>query len=164
MWNMGLRSNPSAFQWFTAEVTSSRSARPTASLSLRNPNSARVSRTSAATYSMKFTTNSARPANFRRRSGFWVAMPTGQVSRWQTRIITHPITTRGAVAKPNSSAPSRAAIITSRPVLSCPSTCTTIRSRRSFSSSVCWVSARPSSQGVPACLMEVSGEAPVPPS
>ena len=32
-------------------------------------------------------------------------MPTGQVSRWQTRIITQPETTRGAVAKPNSSAP-----------------------------------------------------------
>ena len=44
-------------------------------------------------------------------------MPTGQVSRWQTRIITQPETTSGAVAKPNSSAPSSAATITSRPGL-----------------------------------------------
>ncbi len=29
---------------------------------------------------------------------------------------------------------------------------------------VCWVSARPSSQGIPACFCEVSGVAPVPPS
>jgi hypothetical protein len=33
-----------------------------------------------------------------------------------------------------------------------------------FSTSVCCVSARPISQGEPACLSEVSGEAPVPPS
>ena len=37
-------------------------------------------------------------------------MPTGQVLRWQTRIMTQPETTSGAVAKPNSSAPSSAAI------------------------------------------------------
>ena len=67
-------------------------------------------------------------------------------------------TTSGAVAKPNSSAPSSAAMTTSRPVLSWPSTCTTIRSRRPLSSSVCWVSARPSSHGPPACLSEVSGD------
>ncbi len=53
---------------------------------------------------------------------------------------------------------------TSRPVLSWPSHCTTIRSRSPLSTSVCWVSARPISQGPPACLSEVSGEAPVPPS
>ena len=51
-----------------------------------------------------------------RSSGFCVATPTGQVSRWQTRIITQPETTSGAVAKPYSSAPSSAAMITSRPV------------------------------------------------
>jgi hypothetical protein len=33
-----------------------------------------------------------------------------------------------------------------------------------FSTRVWWVSARPSSQGSPACVMEVCGEAPVPPS
>ena len=55
-------------------------------------------------------------------------------------------------------------MITSRPVFSCPSTCTTMRSRRPFSSSVCCVSARPSSHGAPACLIDVSRAAPVPPS
>ncbi len=114
--------------------------------------------------SKKFSTNSGCPVKRLRSSGFWVAIPTGQVSRWHTRIITQPDTTSGAVANPNSSAPSRAATITSRPVLSCPSTCTTMRSRRPLRTSVCWVSARPSSQGMPACLMEVSGLAPVPPS
>ena len=78
--------------------------------------------------------------------------------------MMHPDTTSGALAKPNSSAPSSAAMITSRPVLSCPSACTTIRSRSLLRSSVCWVSARPSSHGAPACLIEVSGAAPVPPS
>jgi hypothetical protein len=58
------------------------------------------------------------PVNRSRNSGFCVAMPTGQVSRWQTRIMMQPLTTSGAVAKPNSSAPSRAAMTTSRPVLS----------------------------------------------
>ena len=47
-------------------------------------------------------------------------MPTGQVFRWQTRIITQPRTTSGAVAKPNSSAPSSAAMTTSRPGLHLP--------------------------------------------
>ena len=122
------------------------------------------SRTSSAMYSKNVSTNSGLPVNRLRSSGFWVAMPTGQVSRWQTRIITQPETTSGAVAKPNSSAPSSAAITTSRPVFSCPSTWTTIRSRRPFRTRVCWVSARPSSQGTPACLSEVSGAAPVPPS
>jgi hypothetical protein len=40
----------------------------------------------------------------------------------------------------------------------------TMRLRRLFSTSVWCVSARPSSQGRPACLIEVSGDAPVPPS
>ena len=40
--------------------------------------------------------NSGLPANVLRSSGSWVAMPTGQVFRWQTRIITQPITTSGA--------------------------------------------------------------------
>ena len=78
--------------------------------------------------------------------------------------MMQPDTTSGAVAKPNSSAPSSAAMTTSRPVFSWPSACTTIRSRSPLSSSVCWVSARPSSHGPPACLSEVSGAAPVPPS
>ena len=164
MWSMGERSRPRAFQWSIARLTSRNSARPMASSRFRKPRAARSSRTSSAMYSKKLTTNSGRPVHFLRSSGFCVATPTGQVSRWQTRIITQPETTSGAVANPNSSPPSRAAIMTSRPVFSWPSTCTTILSLRSFRSSVCCVSARPSSQGAPACLMEVSGEAPVPPS
>ncbi len=85
----------------------------------------------------KFTTYSALPVNLARSTGFWVATPTGQVSRWHTRIITQPDTTSGAVAKPNSSAPNSAATTTSRPVLSCPSVCTTIRSRNLLASNVC---------------------------
>ncbi len=55
-------------------------------------------------------------------------------------------------------------MMTSRPVFICPSTCTTTRSRMPLSMSVCWVSARPISHGVPACLSELRGLAPVPPS
>ena len=69
------------------------------------------SRTSSAMYSKKFSTNSGLPVNRSRSSGFCVATPTGQVSRWQTRIMMQPDTTSGAVAKPNSSAPSSAAMI-----------------------------------------------------
>ena len=157
-------SSPSAFQWSTAARVSSTSTWPIISAIVRNPSSAISSRTSSAMNSKKVTTNSGLPLKRWRSSGFWVAMPTGQVSRWQTRIITQPDTTSGAVAKPNSSAPSSAAMTTSRPVFSWPSVCTTMRSRRPFSSSVCWVSARPSSHGPPACLSDVSGLAPVPPS
>ncbi len=79
------------------------------------------------------------------------------------RIMMQPDEIRAAVAKPNSSAPSSAAMATSRPVFSCPSVSTRMRPRRSFITSTCCVSARPSSHGMPACLIEVSGDAPVPP-
>ena len=39
-----------------------------------------------------------------------------------------------------------------------------MRPRSRLATSVWWVSARPISHGEPACLIEVSGEAPVPPS
>ena len=78
--------------------------------------------------------------------------------------MMHPATISGAVENPYSSAPSKAAVMTSRPVRSAPSHCTVMRSRRPFSINVCWASARPISHGVPACLSEVSGDAPVPPS
>ena len=122
------------------------------------------SRTSWAMKRMKLTRWAGSPVKRARSCGSWVATPTGQVLRWQARIMTQPSTTSGAVAKPNSSAPSSAPMTTSRPVLSWPSTSTTMRLRRSFMTSTWWVSASPSSQGMPACLMEVSGEAPVPPS
>ncbi len=48
-----------------------------------------------------------------------VAMPTGQVLRWHLRIMMQPMAIRGMVAKPYSSAPSRAAMAMSRPVWSC---------------------------------------------
>ena len=69
---------------------------------------------------MKFTTCSGLPVNFARSSGFWVATPVGQVFRWQTRIMMQPVATSGAVAKPNSSAPSSAAIDDIAPGLQLP--------------------------------------------
>ena len=69
----------------------------------------------------------------------------------------------GAVAKPNSSAPSSAPIRRrdrAQPAVDLDGDA----AAQDVSTSVCWVSARPISQGEPACLIEVSGEAPVPPS
>ena len=93
-----------------------------------------------------------------------MAMPTGHVFRWHLRIMMQPSAISGAVAKPNSSAPRSAAIATSRPCLSWPSACSTIRERSLFSTSVWCASASPSSHGSPACLMPVHAAAPVPPS
>ena len=99
-----------------------------------------------------------------RSTGSWVATPTGQVLRWHLRIMMQPAAISGAVAKPNSSAPSSAPTTTSRPVRMPPSTCTAMRPRSRLATSVWCVSASPISHGEPACLIEVSGEAPVPPS
>ena len=85
-----------------------------------------------------------------RQGSTCVATPTGQVLVWHLRIMMQPMVIRGAVAKPNSSAPSSAATARSRPVRSCPSACSTVRPRRSFATSTWCVSARPSSQGSPA--------------
>lgn len=90
------------------------------------------SRTSSAINFMKFSTYSGFPLKRFRSSGFCVATPTGQVSRLHTRIITHPIVTSGAVAKPNSSAPRRAATMTSRPVINLPSVSITTFERSPF--------------------------------
>ena len=103
-------SSPFAFQCVIAGRVSSSSTWPIASRIVRKPSAASSSRTSSAMNSKKLTTNSGLPVNRARSSGFCVATPTGHVSRWQTRIITQPLTTSGAVAKPNSSAPSSAAI------------------------------------------------------
>ena len=142
----------------------SRSTRPIASSSLRSPSEARISRTSSARKKKKLTMCSGVPAKRLRSSGSCVAMPTGHVLRWQARIMMHPAAISGAVEKPISSAPRSDAMTTSRPVFSWPSVCTKMRERRSLRSSVCWVSARPISQGTPADWIEESGEAPVPPS
>ena len=122
------------------------------------------SRTSSATKKKKLITCSGWPVKRARSTGSCVATPTGQVLRWHLRIMMQPAAISGAVAKPNSSAPSSAPITTSRPVRRPPSTCTAMRPRRPFSTSVCCVSASPISQGEPAWVSEVSGEAPVPPS
>ena len=119
---IGERSSPSAFQCERARFTSRSCVCPIASSRLRSPRLARISLTSWARNSKKFTTNSGLPVNLWRNTGFCVATPTGQVSKWHTLISTQPETTSGAVAKPNSSAPSKAAITTSRPVFICPST------------------------------------------
>ena len=94
------------------------------------------SRISIAMKRMKLTTCSGLPANFSRSCGSCVATPTGQVFRWQTRIMMQPVATSGAVAKPNSSAPSSAATTTSRPVFNWPSVSTAMRLRRLFMTSV----------------------------
>ena len=138
--------------------------RPISSSKRRTPSEAMSSRASSATMKRNVTTCSGVPRKRRRSSGSCVAIPTGQVLRWQTRIITQPMAMSGAVEKPISSAPSSPAMTTSRPVFICPSTWTRMRERRSLRSSVCWVSARPISQGSPAEVIEDCGDAPVPPS
>src|SRR5206468_10735848 len=67
------------------------------------------------------------------------------------------------ISNPNASAPSKAAITTSRPVRRPPSTRTSMRSRSLLRTRIACVSARPSSHGDPACLIDDSGDAPVPP-
>ena len=84
---------------------SRQSALPIISSIVRKPSCAISSRTSWAMKRKKFSTNSGCPVNFRRSSGSCVAMPTGQVFRWHTRIMMQPMTTSGAVANPYSSAP-----------------------------------------------------------
>src|ERR1700721_323261 len=48
------------------------------------------------------------PVKRLRSTGSCVATPTGQVLRWHLRIMMQPAAIKGAVAKPNSSAPSSA--------------------------------------------------------
>ncbi|CAM3055242.1 hypothetical protein RHDE110596_14450 [Prescottella defluvii] len=161
---IGLRSSPRLFQCATPAAVPSTSGCPTASSMLRKPRSARCRRTSSATNRKKSATNSGRPVNRLRNSGFCVATPTGQVSRWHTRIMMQPAAISGAVENPYSSAPSSIATTTSRAVRSPPSHCIVIRSRNPPRTNVCCASARPISHGNPACSSDVSGDAPVPPS
>ena len=104
------------------------------------------------------------PVNLARRSSRCVAIPVGQVSRWHWRAMSQPIATSAAVPNANSSAPSSAATSRSRPVCRPPSVRSATRSRRPFRSRTWWTSARPSSHGAPTCLIEDSGDAPVPPA
>ena len=143
---------------------SKKSVLPTSSSTVFTPSFAIYSRSSCAINLIKLTTYSGLPVNLLRSSGFCVAIPTGQVSKLQTLIITQPIVTSGAVANPNSSAPSIAAIATSRPLISLPSVSITTLLRSPFIISVWCASASPSSQGSPALWIDLLGAAPVPPS
>ncbi len=82
---------------------------------------------------------------------------------WHWRTMMQPMATSEAVPTPYSSAPSMAAITTSRPVLMPPSVRSRTVWRRRFRVSTWWTSDRPISQGRPANLIEVWGLAPVPP-
>ena len=157
------RSMPLAFQWSFAWRACSISTRPIMSSIFRNPSFAINSRTSSATKKKKLIRCSGSPLNFFRRSLSCVAIPTGHVFKWHLRIIMQPMAMSGMVANPNSSAPSNAAMTTSRPVCNFPSVCNRTRLRKSFITNTCCVSASPNSHGMPACLIDVSGDAPVPP-
>ena len=104
------------------------------------------------------------PTNFARSFSSCVQTPTGQVFEWHWRTMMQPIATSDSVPMPNSSAPRIAAITMSRPVLRPPSVRSFTRPRRPFSVSTWLTSDSPISHGVPAYLMLVCGEAPVPPT
>ncbi len=137
---------------------------PTTSPTDRAPAAASSRRKSSARASANRSTASGVPLNFARRSSRWVAIPVGHVSRWHWRAMSQPRATSIAVPNANSSAPSSAATSRSRPVLSPPSVRSATRSRSPFRSSVWWTSASPSSHGAPTCLIDDSGDAPVPPA
>ena len=99
-----------------------------------------------------------------RSASFCVVTPTGQLLVWQMRAMMHPSAIMAMVPKPYSSPPLSAASTMSHPVLSPPSTRSSTRSRSLFSTSVRCTSVSPSSHGTPACLIDDSGDAPVPPS
>ena len=104
------RSTRRAFQWSIASSMSSRSIRPIMSSKRRKPERrhdlAGRPRRRASGSRPRARASRAKRA---RSSGSWVAIPTGQVFRWQTRIMMQPIAISGAVEKPHSSAPSSAA-------------------------------------------------------
>ena len=70
----------------------------------------------------------------------------------------------GPVPKPKDSAPNIAALTTSKPVFIPPSACSLILCRSPLSLKLWCASAKPSSHGEPAYLIDVKGLAPVPPS
>ena len=78
--------------------------------------------------------------------------------------MMQPAAISGAVAKPNSSAPSSAPIDDVAARAQAAVHLHGDAAAQTVDTSVCCVSARPISHGEPACLIEVSGEAPVPPS
>ena len=130
---------------------------------LEKPSEARMLRTSSAMNENRLMTFSGVPSNLARSASSCEQMPTGQVLEWHCRTMMQPIATRLAVPMPNSSAPSMAAITTSRPVFRPPSVRSFTRWRSRLSISTWCASASPISQGRPAYFTEVCGEAPVPP-
>ena len=112
----------------------------------------------------RLTTFSGVPSNLARRAGSCVHTPTGQVLLWHWRTRMQPIATSEVVPTPNSSAPSMAAMTTSRPVLMPPSTRSVTVWRRRLRVSTWCTSARPISHGTPANFRLLWGDAPVPPS
>ena len=77
--------------------------------------------------------------------------------------MMQPIAISAAVPIPYSSAPIIAAMTISRPVRNPPSVRSVTRSRKLFIARTWCASVRPISQGRPAYLIDVAGEAPVPP-
>ena len=143
----------SIFLPFSSNITDfsfNKSVLPTNSSTVLTPSLAIYSLNSFAINSIKLITYSGLPLNLFLSSGFWVAIPTGQVSKLHTLIITHPIVTSGAVANPNSSAPRSAATRTSLPLINLPSVSSITLSLNPFIIRVWWVSASPSSHGSPA--------------
>ena len=120
-------------------------------------------RTSSATKLNRLMTFSGVPSNLARIAGSWLHTPTGQVLEWHCRTMMQPMATRLAVPMPNSSAPSMAAITTSRPVLMPPSVRSRTRWRSRLSISTWCASVSPISHGAPAYFTLVCGAAPVPP-
>ena len=103
---------------------------------------------------MKLTTCSGLPVNFSRSS----RVLRGDADRAGVQVADahHDAARARPAARWRSRTPRRRAArrsTTSRPVFSWPSVSTTMRLRRLLSTSVWCVSARPSSQGRPACLM-----------
>ena len=91
--------------------------------------------------------------------------PTGHVLRWHFRIITQPLATSGAVAKPNSSAPEQRGERHVAPGLELPVDLEAHPLAQPVQRRAPGASRRgPSSHGVPACWIDESGDAPVPPS
>ena len=112
------------------------SVRPISSFTVRMPNFAMIDLTSSAMKNIRLITCSGFPLNFFLNSLSWVAIPTGQVFKWHFLIIIQPDAIKDAVAIPNSSAPSIAAIATSLPVLMPPSVWTQIRPLSLFKTNV----------------------------
>jgi hypothetical protein len=92
-------------------------------------------------------------------------MPTGQVFRWHLRIMMQPLTMSGAVAKPNSSAPSSAADGHVAAGLDLAvGTCTRMRLAQVVLDQHLLGLGQAQLPGQPGVLDGLRGEAPVPPS